>query len=211
MQLMASRSSESSAEANAYVVVERSTQKIPRNTEGDLYDQASRFDGRAQGKIKKLSKEVLLERVDGHNFTESRMQQQPSQEHADSTPLYKQTPSEQCSIIENYATGDAIQFMISTDGRTIHGSNRGLGRRTWQIGDHLSDSTVLQLSRDLSSFHAFDLSDDVSSIPNEADSTIDDMLTDISGIRPDDERVQPKVSDDGNKCTELNKPRVDRQ
>jgi hypothetical protein len=34
---------------------------------------------------------------------------------------------ENISTIENYATGDAIQFMVSTDGHTINGKNRGLG------------------------------------------------------------------------------------
>jgi hypothetical protein len=58
---------------------------------------------------------------------------------------------ENISIIDNYATGDAVQFMVSTDGRVIHGKNRGLGWRTRQVGGHLSDVSLQQLSRDLSS------------------------------------------------------------
>jgi hypothetical protein len=58
---------------------------------------------------------------------------------------------ENISTIDNYATGDAIQFMISTDGKTIHGKNRGLGWRTRQVGGHLSDASLQQLSRDMSS------------------------------------------------------------
>jgi Fungal N-terminal domain of STAND proteins len=58
---------------------------------------------------------------------------------------------ENISTIDNYATGDAIQFMISTDGKTIHGKNRGLGWRTRQVGGHLSDVSLQQLSRDMSS------------------------------------------------------------
>ncbi|KAK5042888.1 hypothetical protein LTR84_012407 [Exophiala bonariae] len=57
---------------------------------------------------------------------------------------------ENVSVVENYATGDAIQFMVSTDGKTIHGMNRGLGWRTRQIGGYLSDATVVQLSQDMS-------------------------------------------------------------
>lgn len=57
---------------------------------------------------------------------------------------------ENVSVIDNYATGDAIQFMVSTDGKTIHGKNRGLGWRTRQVGGHLSDATVVQLSQDMS-------------------------------------------------------------
>jgi hypothetical protein len=58
---------------------------------------------------------------------------------------------ENVSKIDNYATGDAVQFMVSTDGKTIHGTNRGLGWRSRQVGGHLSDVTVQLLSRDFSS------------------------------------------------------------
>ena len=58
---------------------------------------------------------------------------------------------ENITTIDNYATGDAIQFMVSTDGHIIHGKNRGLGWRTRQVGGHLSDLTVQQISRDMSS------------------------------------------------------------
>lgn len=60
---------------------------------------------------------------------------------------------ESISIIDNYATGDAVQFMVSTDGKTIHGKNRGLGWRTRQVGGHLSDLSVQQLSRDMTGFY----------------------------------------------------------
>jgi hypothetical protein len=58
---------------------------------------------------------------------------------------------ENISTIDNYATGDAMQFMVSTDGNIIHGKNRGLGWRTRQVGGHISDLSVQQLSRDMSS------------------------------------------------------------
>ena len=54
------------------------------------------------------------------------------------------------TTIDNYATGDAIQFMVSTNGKVVHGKNRGLGWRTRQVGGYLNDSTVVHLSRDLS-------------------------------------------------------------
>ena len=60
---------------------------------------------------------------------------------------------ENVSTIDNYATGDAIQFMVSTDGNIIRGKNRGVGWRTRQVGGHLSDISVQQLSRDMSSVH----------------------------------------------------------
>jgi len=57
---------------------------------------------------------------------------------------------ENTSVIDNYATGDAVQFMVSTNGNILHGTNRGLGWRTRQVGGYLSDFSVQQLSRDMS-------------------------------------------------------------
>jgi hypothetical protein len=59
---------------------------------------------------------------------------------------------ENASTIENYATGDeTIQFLVSTDGKTVHGKNQGFGWRTRQVGGHFSDTSLQQLSRDISS------------------------------------------------------------
>lgn len=55
---------------------------------------------------------------------------------------------ENVSTIDNYATGDTIQFMVSTNGKTINGRNRGLGWRTRQVGGHLSDVSLQKLSGD---------------------------------------------------------------
>lgn len=54
------------------------------------------------------------------------------------------------SIIENHATGDAVQFMVSTNGQILHGTNRGLGWRTRQVGGYIDAETLQQISRDLS-------------------------------------------------------------
>lgn len=58
---------------------------------------------------------------------------------------------ESITTVDNYGTGDAIQFMVSTDGKTIKGTNRGLGWRTRQVGGHLSDVSVQKLSADFTS------------------------------------------------------------
>lgn len=60
---------------------------------------------------------------------------------------------ENISDIENYSTGDALQFMVSTNGKVIHGKNRGLGWRSRQVGGHLSDASVQQISRDMVSIN----------------------------------------------------------
>ncbi|RMD40378.1 hypothetical protein DV735_g4744, partial [Chaetothyriales sp. CBS 134920] len=58
--------------------------------------------------------------------------------------------SKHISQIQNYATGDAVQFMVSTNGKVLHGKNQGLGWRTRQVGGYLSDDLVAQLSKDMS-------------------------------------------------------------
>lgn len=58
---------------------------------------------------------------------------------------------ETISVIDNYATrDDTVQFLVSTSDKTIHGKNRGYGFRIRQVGGHLSDESVQQLSRDIS-------------------------------------------------------------
>lgn len=58
---------------------------------------------------------------------------------------------ENISIIDNHASGDeTVQFLVSTKDKTIHGKNRGYGFRIRQVGGHLSDESLQQLSRDIS-------------------------------------------------------------
>ncbi|OJJ07599.1 hypothetical protein ASPVEDRAFT_178335 [Aspergillus versicolor CBS 583.65] len=60
---------------------------------------------------------------------------------------------ENVSNIVNHSTGDAVQFMVSTDGNIINGTNKGLGWRSRQVGGHLNDATVQQISRDFASVY----------------------------------------------------------
>lgn len=53
------------------------------------------------------------------------------------------------SSIENHGVGDSVQFMVSTNGQVIHGRNRGMGWKNRQVGGHMSDNVVLQLSQDM--------------------------------------------------------------
>ncbi|KAG8531623.1 uncharacterized protein KY384_003254 [Bacidia gigantensis] len=55
------------------------------------------------------------------------------------------------STIDNYAVGDAVQFMVSTSEKTIHGKYQGLGWRTRQVGGHISDDSLQQIARSLTS------------------------------------------------------------
>lgn len=48
------------------------------------------------------------------------------------------------STIEHYVTGDAAQLMVSTAGNIVRGR---------QVGGHLSDASVEQLSRDIAAIN----------------------------------------------------------
>lgn len=80
------------------------------------------------------------------------------------------------STIDNYATGDAIQFMVSTDGKTIHGKNNGLGWRTRQVGGHISDASLQQLSRDFTTITFRSVEDEESSSRATKPSISDETL-----------------------------------
>lgn len=56
---------------------------------------------------------------------------------------------ENVSVVENYATGDeTVQFLASTNEKTINGSNKGFGKKQRQIAGHFDNATIRQLSRD---------------------------------------------------------------
>ncbi|EXA30551.1 hypothetical protein FOVG_18080 [Fusarium oxysporum f. sp. pisi HDV247] len=56
---------------------------------------------------------------------------------------------EKISNIENHAEGDdTIQFMVSTDGKPLHGKNHGVGSRLKQAGGHFKEQSLQQISQD---------------------------------------------------------------
>lgn len=83
---------------------------------------------------------------------------------------------ENVSTIDNWATGDALRFMVSTNGQVLHGTNRGLGSRTRQVGGYLSDSAVIHLSRDMSRTGACDGESIGSSATDHSRVVLDDTV-----------------------------------
>jgi hypothetical protein len=69
---------------------------------------------------------------------------------------------ENVSIIENHGNGDSLQFMVSANGKILHGKNRGMGWRNTQVGGYMSNQSVQQLSRDLAAIHTRHLRSDLS-------------------------------------------------
>ncbi len=52
--------------------------------------------------------------------------------------------------IENYATGDAIQLMVSINDKPIHGKNRGTGWCTRQLGGYVDKGSLRNAIRSFS-------------------------------------------------------------
>ncbi|KAJ0421473.1 hypothetical protein BJY00DRAFT_109180 [Aspergillus carlsbadensis] len=84
---------------------------------------------------------------------------------------------EAITTVDNYATGDAVQFMVSTDGQVIHGRNRGLGWRSRQVGGHLNDTSLQQLSRDFTTINIHRTTSDDLSSPNNTTATASNTLS----------------------------------
>jgi hypothetical protein len=83
---------------------------------------------------------------------------------------------ENVSVIENYGTGDALQFMVSTNGKVLHGKNRGLGWRNRQVGGYVSNESIQQLSRDFASTHTSHLRSEEPIPKDGATPNIDEMV-----------------------------------
>ncbi|KAL4816631.1 hypothetical protein BDW67DRAFT_41055 [Aspergillus spinulosporus] len=81
------------------------------------------------------------------------------------------------TTIDNYATGDAVQFMVSTDGQVIHGRNRGLGWRSRQVGGHLNDTSLQQLSKDFTTINIHHTANNDSVSPKNTPATASDMAS----------------------------------
>ena len=76
--------------------------------------------------------------------------------------------SENVSTINNYATGNATQFLVSTTGMPIRGENRGEGPISMQIAGHFSDGSVLEMLRDMPSKYFQENGNDGASSRDEA-------------------------------------------
>lgn len=83
---------------------------------------------------------------------------------------------ENVSGVENNGTGDALQFMVSANGKVLNAKNRDLGWRSRQVGGYMSEESIQQLSRDLAAVHTSHLKVEASipkdgSTPSAGDAT----------------------------------------
>lgn len=89
---------------------------------------------------------------------------------------------ENVSIIENHGTGDALQFMVSANGKVLHGKNRGVGWRSRQVGGYISNESIQQISRDLAVMHTCHLKSETSTPKDDATPSTGDAVEDETTV-----------------------------
>jgi hypothetical protein len=158
IQLTPRRSGSSSGTIDPDALPERLTIEGLQECKNSLFLTAAKLEGYMKDLIDRMvtkSKRAMTSEEELADLVRLREEWETARQCMDICSRADIHLKENVSNIDNYATGDAIQFMISTDGKTLHGRNRGLGWRTRQVGGHLSDVSLQQLSRDMSSisFH----------------------------------------------------------
>ena len=147
------------ASSNESMDSETLPEKITSEGLQDCKDALARTAQKLEGYEKEVfarlmekCKTALDSEEDVVNLTRLRHEWEATRQGMDICSKARDNLKENVSIIDNYAIGDAIQFMVSTNGKTIQGKNRGLGWRTRQIGGHLSDESVQEIARVLGEY-----------------------------------------------------------
>ena len=154
IQLMPKSSGSSHGTIDPDAFPERVTNVSLQECKNSLILTAAKLERHMQVLMDRLvtkSKTVMTSKEDVADLARLREEWETARQCIDICSRADTHLKENITTIDNYATGDAVQFMVSTDGKTIHGKNRGLGWRTRQVGGHLSDFSLQQLSRDMKS------------------------------------------------------------
>lgn len=151
IQIANSRSGESVDHASSDTLPEELTSEGLRKCQDTLNSTAVKLQRYMEDRLDRLIAQASegMTREDRTELARVREEWETARQCVDISAKANLHLKENISVIENYAIGDAVQFMVSTDGKTIHGKNRGLGWRTKQVGGHLNDASVQQLSRDM--------------------------------------------------------------
>jgi hypothetical protein len=183
IQLIPRRSYSFSEPIESEDLPERVTNEGLKQCKDSLYLTAATLERHMKNLIDRLvtkSKTAMTSEDDVADLARLREEWETARQCIDICSRADTHLKENISVIDNYSTGDAVQFLVSTDGKTIHGKNRGMGWRTRQVGGHLSDASLQQISRDMkinSQYIGNDRpssSDNASSVTDEA---VDNMLS----------------------------------
>ena len=153
VQLTSMRDASSPGPVDPDVIPERVTNEGLEECKNSLSLTAARLEGYMKDLMDRLvakSKNAMTSEDEVADLARLREEWETTRQCMDICSKADNRLKENVSIIDNYATGDAIQFMVSTNGKILHGKNRGLGWRSTQVGGYLSDASVAHLSRDMS-------------------------------------------------------------
>jgi hypothetical protein len=153
IQLTPKRSASSPGPIDSDAIPERITNEGLQECKNSLALTAARLERHMKDIMDRLvtkSKTAMTSEDEVADLTRLREEWETARQCMDICSKADNHLKENVSTIDNYATGDAIQFMVSTNGKIIHGKNRGLGWRTRQVGGYVSDVSVVHLSRDMS-------------------------------------------------------------
>lgn len=149
----------------------------------------------------KKSKATMTSEEDVADLTRLQEQWEAAYQCIDICSKANEHLKENVSTIDNYGVGDAVQFLVSTNGKVIHGKNRGLGWRTRQVGGYLSDNAIMQISRDMTTINlkatgreAHSSGNDTQSVPDDSAET--GQASEFNERHGRGVRLAPKVSPD---------------
>lgn len=121
---------------------------------------ASRLATHEQQLFKRLSDAMMSSApstMDGAEISRLRSEWKSTHAQMDILSKAERKLKETVSIINNRATGNAIQVMVSVDGKPIHGTNEGTGEWTRQVGGYMSNESLQQVMQGMLKMSMCDL------------------------------------------------------
>jgi hypothetical protein len=109
------------------------------------------YEGKLFARLLDKSSSVLASDQDRTDLARLRNEWEATRQGIEICDRASEHLKDNVSTIDNYAVGDAVQFMVSTNGKTIHGTNRGLGWRTRQVGGHIGEEALKEIAQSLTS------------------------------------------------------------
>lgn len=154
IQLSANRSSDDSEQTGSDGLSERITHEGLQECKNGLARTTLKLEGYEKqlfGRLMDKSKTAIISEEERADIARMRDELAATRQGMDICSRAQDHLKDNVSTIDNYAMGDAVQFMVSTSEKTIHGKNQGLGWRTRQVGGHISDNSLQQIARSLTS------------------------------------------------------------
>jgi alkylated DNA nucleotide flippase Atl1 len=156
IQLSSQNSNSSSENSDSNDLSENTTREGLQECKESLAATAARLEKNMQDIMDRLlasSRKNLGSQEDIADLTRLRDEWETTRECMNICSKAENHLKEDVTVVENYGRGDALQFMVSTNGKILHGKNQGFGWRTRQIGGYLNDASLQKLCSDMTNPH----------------------------------------------------------